>query len=126
MEPAVSLERLVEPSRSTSIWIAPARASATTSCSSGSVPQLGFESDHSSGTWPNAIGKVPPPSPTALTWPPVAIEPRGERKRRVGSDEVEHERGAVAAELRSDVGRVKAVASSAAAAPASSARRRAC
>src|SRR5205823_8539022 len=41
---------------STSTWIAPPRARATTSWSSDRVPQLGFESDHSSGTCPNAIG----------------------------------------------------------------------
>src|SRR3712207_6971053 len=41
---------LFRSSRSTSISSEPARASATTSCSSGRVPQLGRRSDHSSGS----------------------------------------------------------------------------
>ena len=73
-EPPVAVDRLVEArSRSTSISIAPARASATTSWSSGSDPQLGLLSDHSNGSVPNAIGSVPPPIPTRLMCPDIAI-----------------------------------------------------
>ena len=90
-EPPVAVDRSSSASRSTSMSIAPARASATTSCSSGSVPQLGLPADHSIGRTPMPVGNVPPPSPTMQRWPPAPSTAAARRKRLVRADEVEDE-----------------------------------